>query len=171
MARRTHRHFSNRRPSLQSISQLLALVWGIDRLCLVASIWKTSAKNQPVGRRAAPGRGVFNGLTNQRPDPRLISLPSGASPPRNDSNGCHAPAGVAVLRWPAIYKKCGCPVSDDGSFSAHDVEISSASRIPGGAARCRSPVPNILSRRNLARPCAVCTAALKDTVHREGPSE
>src|SRR6516164_9980502 len=47
-----------------------------------------------------------------------------------------------------------CSVSDRGVCS-HAMEVRAPTRVSGGAGRSRSSLPDVLSHRDMARPCAV----------------
>src|SRR5215510_1666200 len=76
---------------------------------------------------------------------------------------------MAILRAATFYEECSCFIFDDGSVSSHDVEISPPSRLSGGASRCRSSVPNVLSSGDLAWPSAILHSCAEGHLNRKGP--
>src|SRR5205814_7436422 len=70
----------------------------------------------------------------------------------------------------ACRKSCRT-VLNDGCVSAHHVEISRCSCISRGASRCRSFVPNVLSRRDLAWPGAVLYGSAQGHTDRKRPRD
>ena len=101
----------------------------------------------------------------------FIPLRSSSSLPQSNQHERDSQQGVVVLRPPAFRQKRSCFIFNDGSVSPHYVEVPSSSVLSRSLARCRSLVPNVLSRRDLAWPGAVCPRCLERYIDRGRPRD
>lgn len=89
MARRTQRHFSSRRPTLETIAQLLSLVWGVKGYFYAPGFGKLLRKTSPSAGARHPGevylmalriKNLSPGLYHYHPSRhRLKTISTGAS--------------------------------------------------------------------------------------------
>jgi len=171
MARKTHRRFSKEDLTLEAVSQLLSLVWGVTGYLHSPIFGKLLHKTSPSAGARHPGevylmalrvKGLSPGLYHYHPAHHYLERLS-TRVTRNKAwlycaRAEHAKKAAALFLMTAV-------------FSAYHVEVSSCSCISRGASRRWPFVPNVLSRRDLAWPGAVLHSCAQGYADRGGPRD
>ena len=169
MSRKTHRQFSKQQLPLETVSQLLSLVWGVNGYLYSRRFGKLLHKTSPSAGARHPGevylmalrvKGLKAGLYHYQPATHQLET---------ISTKTSREEGMAVLRPATLREKRSCFIFNDGCVSAHDVEVSARSGLSRGASRCWTSVPNFLSGGHLARAGAILHSGAQGHTDREGP--
>ena len=118
MGRKTHREFSEQPISLQSVSQLLSLVWGVTDYLYSPVFGRLSRKTSPSGGARHPGevylmalrvKGLRRGLYHYHPlRHRLETIRSGATAAqatRYCANATHVGKAAALFLMTAVFPR------------------------------------------------------------------
>jgi len=187
MARKTHRQFSKEKLTLQTVSQLLSLVWGVNGYLYSPIFGKLLHKTSPSAGARHPGevylmalrvKGLSPGLYHYHPaHHHLERIRAGATREKawlycarqNFAKNTAVIKKRALAFFAKFCKKRKCSLLNDRRVPAHHVEVSSCSGLSCGASRRGPFVPNVLSRRNLAWPGAVLHSCAEGYTDRGGP--
>ena len=102
IARKTHRRFSKQKLPLETVSQLLYLVWGVTGYRYSPRFGKLFHKTSPSGGARHPGEVYLMALRVKGLRGGTVSLSARDSPAGDDQHKYVAREGMAVLRPPTF---------------------------------------------------------------------
>ena len=97
-ARRTHREFAKGKISLDDLSTLLEITWGVQGYFQTDVFGMLRYKTSPFRRFQASGRGLSNGAQGGWVEKGQLSLPGQGQPSGKTSRQGQPPQGQCVLR-------------------------------------------------------------------------